>query len=181
MVGGRGGGSALSPASCLFTPLRLASRNSFARASIRPGHPALRRAAVRRVVFEPPVLRRIVRRRDDDPVRQSPLPSAVVCQNRVRTTVSACTGPLPRWPPPPRWPPALPAPLRGRASKARACHAKDSGPSIPLLLPVLANRLVMARMCHSLNELSNAYPVSRRAEGDALRRRPRPAFLCSRR
>ena len=47
------------------------------------GHAALRRTAVRRVVLEPAVLRRVVRRCDDDPVRLPGCSTTVVSKDGV--------------------------------------------------------------------------------------------------
>src|ERR1039457_4935971 len=44
----------------------------------------VRRPAIRRVIFEPTVMRRIMRGRDDNPVCQSLFTPAIVSQNRVR-------------------------------------------------------------------------------------------------
>src|SRR5206468_2711074 len=42
------------------------------------------RSTVRRVVFEAAILRRIVRGRDDNPIRQTSRPAGVVSEDRVR-------------------------------------------------------------------------------------------------
>ena len=55
-------------------------------------HIAVGRAAVRRVVLEPAVLGRIVRRRDDDPIRLPGRAAAVVREDRMRDRpASACS------------------------------------------------------------------------------------------
>ena len=48
------------------------------------GNTCIRRATIGWVVFEAAITRRIMRRRDDDPVGESCLPATVVSQNRVR-------------------------------------------------------------------------------------------------
>ena len=48
------------------------------------GRVALSRATVGRIIFHPAIGRRIVRRRDDESVREAILPSAIVNENRAR-------------------------------------------------------------------------------------------------
>ena len=63
----------------------IVAAQQFVRAILHPvGHVRVGRAAVGRIVFEAAVLRRIVRRRDDDAVGQTGLASAIVNNDGAR-------------------------------------------------------------------------------------------------
>ena len=101
------------------------------------------RAAVGRVVLEAAVLRRIVRRRDDDAVGEVPAAAAVVDEDRARDRPASGVKPSSRWI-------TVSTPLAASTSSAVRCAgsgqrmrvlAHEQRPVDALFAPVVADRL----------------------------------------